>query len=70
MRMSDLVGSMDMALFPIIGLVIFLGLFGVLIVRALMSDPGEGRRAAGIPLDDGEAGAGSVDRGVNGQERA
>ena len=67
MRMSDLVGAMDLTIFPIIGLVIFVSLFGVLIARALLSDPREGRRAAGIPLDDGEV---VPEQGPSGQERA
>ncbi len=56
MRMSDLVGAMDLTLFPIIGLVIFVCLFAALVGRALLTDSREARRAAGLPLDDDNAG--------------
>jgi hypothetical protein len=69
MRMSDLVGSMDLTLFPIIGLVIFACLFGVLVARALMGDPREGQRAASMPLD-ADVGEGSSEQGPSKQERA
>lgn len=50
MRMTDIVSSFDMTLFPILGFFVFVSLFAVLTVRALRSDPSDTRRAASIPL--------------------
>ena len=55
MRMSDIVSSMDMTVFPIIGLVIFLGVFIVVVVRAVLTSPVDAQHAASIPLDDERA---------------
>lgn len=50
--MSDVVSSMNMTIFPIVGLVIFLGVFVVVVVRAVRSSSDDAHHAAHIPLDD------------------
>jgi hypothetical protein len=59
MRMTDVVSSMDLSIFPEIGLLIFLGVFAVVVLRTLLlSDRREHERAAGLPLErDAAAGA-------------
>lgn len=55
MRMSDLVGGLDMTIFPIVGLLIFLGLFVVVVARAVMASPSDTHDAASIPLNEESA---------------
>lgn len=50
MRMTDIVSSFDMTIFPILGFFVFVSLFAVLTLRAVRSDPKDTRRAASIPL--------------------
>ena len=54
MRLSDIMGRLDLSFFPQIALVIFLVVFACLMVRAFSrSRIREFDRAASLPLDDG-----------------
>lgn len=53
MRMSDIVSSMDLAVFPQIALFIFLGVFAAVSVRAMRKrHTREFAEAAQLPLQD------------------
>jgi hypothetical protein len=56
MRLSDVIGGMGLSVFPIVGLLIFLGVFTAVTVRALRLRRSDVTRFAGLPLDGGEAG--------------
>lgn len=52
MSMSDLMSSMDLDTFPQAAMVVFMGVF-VLVVNRLFRQPkGELARAASLPIDD------------------
>ncbi len=56
MSLSDIMGHMDLSVYPQIGLVIFLAVFAMVVSRLLGRRTGEASRAhAMIPLDDGPA---------------
>lgn len=53
MRLSDIMSHMQLTIYPIIGLVIFLIVFGLVAARALSKRRGEEyRRTAQLPLQD------------------
>lgn len=51
MRLSDVLGALDMPWYPIIGLVMFLSVFIAACVRVMRESRGEIARCAGLPLD-------------------
>lgn len=54
MRLSDIMGGLDLTVFPQAAMVMFVGIFAVVLVRVLgRSRRTEMERAAGLPLDDG-----------------
>ncbi len=54
MRLSDIMGGLDLTIFPQAALVMFLGIFGVVMVRVFgRSRRAELDHAASMPLDDG-----------------
>ena len=57
MRLSDLISSLDMTVYPIVGLVIFFAVFTAVSIRALRVGKDESRRCAALPLDDGDGAA-------------
>lgn len=68
MRLTDIVSHMNLTVFPIIGLVLFLAVFVGATWRALRRPGAEMRAIAAIPLDDGSEqtrdGAGRPDGGA------
>lgn len=54
MRMSDIVSHLDLTIFPIVGLVIFVLVFTAVTVRALKTRKADIARFAALPLDGGE----------------
>lgn len=56
MRLSDVVGGMGLSIFPVVGLLIFLGVFTAVTVRALRLRRSDVTHFAGLPLDGGEPG--------------
>ncbi|MCP9874707.1 cbb3-type cytochrome c oxidase subunit 3 [Synechococcus sp. Cruz CV-v-12] len=58
MRISDLIGMVDIAVYPQVALVIFLGVFAAIAVRAYSrAAKSEFDRAASLPLEDDSAAA-------------
>jgi len=54
MRLSDIMGGLDLTIFPQAALVIFLGVFAAVIGRVMRrSRHAELQHAAFLPLDDG-----------------
>jgi hypothetical protein len=53
MRMSELVSSMGLTVFPIIGLIGFGAAFVLILLRVARTRTSEARANAAIPLDDG-----------------
>lgn len=51
MRLSDIMGNMDLTVYPILALVIFSGVFVLVTGRALRTDRATHARWARIPLD-------------------
>lgn len=57
MRLSDVIGSLDLSTFPQIALVIFLGVFAAICVRMVRCTTSEQMKAASMmPLDRDECG--------------
>lgn len=53
MSLSDIMGNMDLSVYPQIGLVIFLAVFGGVVVRIFSRRyAGEWKRHASIPISD------------------
>ncbi len=53
MSLSDIMGNMDLSVYPQIGLVIFLAVFGGVVVRIFSRrHAGEWKRHASIPISD------------------
>jgi hypothetical protein len=51
MSLSDIMGHMDLSVYPQIGLVIFLAIFGCVVARIFSTrHAGEWKRHAGIPI--------------------
>ena len=50
MRMTDIVSSLDMTVFPIAGFAVFAIAFGAIIARTILADSRETRRAASLPF--------------------
>jgi cbb3-type cytochrome oxidase subunit 3 len=59
MRLSDIVGHMDLAVWPKMALVLFLAVFVAVTWRALRTSKAEMDRAASLPIND-DAGASHV----------
>ena len=53
--MQDVLGHLDLSTYPQAALVLFLGAFLAVLVRAVRSDPGEQQRAALLPLEEDPA---------------
>ena len=53
MRLTDIVSHLDLAVYPQIGLVLFLAAFALVIVQVMRSDSVKGRSA--MPLDEDDA---------------
>lgn len=51
MRLSDIMGNMDLAVYPILALVIFAGVFVLVTGRAMRTDRATHARWARIPLE-------------------
>ncbi len=52
MRMTDIVSGLDLAIYPEVGLVIFLGVFVAVVVRTMvMTDRRSAERASRLPLE-------------------
>ncbi len=56
MRLSDIMGHFDLAIWPLLALGLFVSVFVVAVLRALGQSSAECRRAAALPLDDGQGG--------------
>ncbi|MEM9662760.1 MAG: cbb3-type cytochrome c oxidase subunit 3 [Planctomycetota bacterium] len=54
MRMSDIMSHVDLAVWPTIGLVLFLIVFACMAGRVLLSKRPHNERIASLPLDDDE----------------
>lgn len=52
MRLSDIMSAMDLAVFPEIGLVIFIGVFIALALKTFRTPNNQSEEAARIPLSD------------------
>lgn len=52
MRMSDILSAVDLTVYPIVALVIFLTIFAVACVRIVRASKAEMRHASTIPLED------------------
>lgn len=52
MRLSDIMSRVDLTVWPIAALVIFVGVFIVVARRAFARSPSENERAAAMPLGD------------------
>jgi hypothetical protein len=52
MRMSDILSAVDLTVYPIVALVIFTTIFGIVCVRIVRASKAEMREASAIPLDD------------------
>ncbi|USN99956.1 MAG: cbb3-type cytochrome c oxidase subunit 3 [Phycisphaeraceae bacterium] len=65
MRLSDVISHLDLTVYPIVGLVIFLIVFAAVSVRALRTRKADCARYASLPLDGGEP----TDRITNGEQR-
>jgi heme/copper-type cytochrome/quinol oxidase subunit 2 len=52
MRLSDIMGNMGLADYPTVALVIFLGVFAAVAVRAWRMTRRERDRCASMPLED------------------
>lgn len=57
MRLTDVVSAMDLTVFPLVGLAIFLGVYALVTLRTVRSRGAEMSRHAAMALDDGELGA-------------
>jgi cbb3-type cytochrome oxidase subunit 3 len=56
MRLSDIVGHLDLATYPIVAMVIFLAVFAGVCLRVFSKGRGEEfARAASMPLDESPA---------------
>ena len=54
MRLSDIMGGLDLTVFPQVALVMFLAIFAVVMGRVLRRGRGKDfERAAALPLEDG-----------------
>lgn len=51
MRLSDIMGNMDLTVYPILALVIFSGVFVLVTGRAMRTDKATHARRARIPLE-------------------
>lgn len=69
MRLSDIMGNMDLWVYPVVALVIFLGVFALVIRRTFEVPVQEHERNARLAVDDGE-GAGVTVTGSHGKELA
>jgi hypothetical protein len=56
MRLSDIMGHLNLAIWPLLALGLFVLVFAVAVVRALGQSSEECRRAAALPLDDEQGG--------------
>lgn len=54
MRLSDIMGHLELAIWPLLALGLFVLVFVVAVMRALGQSSEECRRAAALPLDDGQ----------------
>ena len=55
MRLSELMSNMDLAVWPQIALVLFLGIFAGVVIRTFSKSAQDQLKAASrLPLDDGE----------------
>ena len=54
MRPSDVVSAMDLTVYPIAGLVIFLGVYALVTIRTLRSHPSDMKHHAAMALDADE----------------
>ena len=52
MRLSDVIGHLDLAVYPIIGLTCFGAVFASVVWRIFRADPGEMRRAGSMALGE------------------
>ena len=55
MRLSDIMGNMDLAVYPILALVLFVGVFVLVTGRALRTSRATHDRWSRIPLDQSDA---------------
>lgn len=51
MRMSDIVSSLELSVFPIVGLVLFVGAFLIVTIRALSTSRSSCERWSNLPLE-------------------
>lgn len=54
MHLSDFISSLNMTVYPIVGLIIFLAVFTAVAIRALRISKDESSRCAALPLEDGD----------------
>lgn len=52
MRLSDIMSQLDLTLYPLLALVLFLGVFVLVVGRTMRTDRAQHRRWAQIPLSD------------------
>jgi len=52
--LKDVLRSMDLAVAPIVTLLLFLGIFAIMLFLTLRRRPAEDAHALSLPLDDGE----------------
>ena len=69
MRLSDIMGNVDLWVYPVVALVIFLGVFALVIRRTFEVSVQEHERNARLAMDEGE-GAAAGATGSHGKELA
>lgn len=52
MRLTDIVSGLDLTIFPIVGLVCFLGAFAMIAARVFATSKGEMKSYGHLPLDE------------------
>lgn len=55
MRLSDIMGHLDLTVWPMVAMVLFVSVYVTAVVRVCRRPAAECRRAASLPLDDGQA---------------
>ena len=52
MRLSDIMGHMDLAFYPMVAMAIFAGVFALVLIRVVRANRAEMNQAAHMPLED------------------